>query len=154
VRFQQQAPVPGLQSIVECIWTVETAPGERAVEIEPVLPDGCPELIVHFGAPFERISGDGGHERQAAILFAGQLTGQLTLRPTGPFATLGVRFRPAGAAAILQMPQPPLLGTTFAVEALDSRFAQTPGAYRPIPAGTPDVERPAPARSQRRDDGC
>jgi hypothetical protein len=35
------------------------------------------------------------------------LTGQLSFRPTGTVRTLGVRFRPGSAAAILRVPQQP-----------------------------------------------
>ena len=58
------------------------------------------------------------------ILFAGQLTRQLSLRPTGAVATLGVRFRPGSAAAILKMPQQPLLGTTLGIDALDGSLSR------------------------------
>jgi AraC-like DNA-binding protein len=139
VKFHQRPPVPGLQSIVQCIWTVETKPGERAVEVEPVLPDGCPELVMQFGAPFERLSDGAPSERQADILFAGQLTGQLALRPTGVVATLGVRFRPAGAAAVLHMPQQPLAGTTPGVGALDGRLLQALTLIRDSAASPDDA---------------
>ena len=49
---------------------------------------------MQFGDPFERIDTDGSAERQSDMLFAGQLTRQLALRPMGAVATLGVRFRP------------------------------------------------------------
>jgi AraC-like DNA-binding protein len=130
MRFREIAPVPELQSIVECIWTLESEPGEAVDRVEPVLPDGCPELVMQFGDRFERVSTDGGAERQADILFAGQLTGQIQLRPTGTVATLGVRFRPGSAAAILKMPQQPLLGTTLGIDALDGSLSRQLGRIR------------------------
>ena len=130
MRFREIAPVPELQSIVECIWTLESEPGEAADRVEPVLPDGCPELVMQFGDRFERVDTDGSAERQSDILFAGQLTRQLSLRPTGAVATLGVRFRPGSAAAILKMPQQPLLGTTLGVDVLDSRLSGELAAIR------------------------
>ena len=68
-------------------------------DVEPVLPDGCPELVLQFGDRFERVYEDGSAERQSDMVFAGQLTSQVSLRPTGAVATLGVRFRPGSAAA-------------------------------------------------------
>jgi AraC-like DNA-binding protein len=129
VRFQECAPSPELRSTVECVWTLEAGPDEAAGTIEPVLPDGCPELVLQFGDRFEVLA-DGRFERQSDILFAGQLTSQMSLRPTGAVATLGIRFRPGGAAALLQMPQQPLLGTTHGVEALDARLARDLAAIR------------------------
>ena len=121
MKFRKTAPVSALVPIVECIWTLESE-GAPAGEIEPVLPDGCPELVIHFGERFERLSADGTVERQSDLLFAGQLTGQIALRPTGVVATLGIRFRPGSAAAILHMPQFTLVGTTLGVDVLDQNL--------------------------------
>jgi AraC-like DNA-binding protein len=83
---------------------------------QPVLPDGRPELIVHLGDAFERIGEDGRTERQASVIFAGQLTNQLLLKPTGRIAVAAVRFRPEGASALLAIPQSELIGLTAPVE--------------------------------------
>ena len=57
------APIPELQPIVECIWTLESEPGEAGGHVEPVLPDGCPELVMQFGDRFERVVTDGTASR-------------------------------------------------------------------------------------------
>ena len=118
MRFRQFPPIPALQPVIECLWTLESD-GAPPGEIEPVLPDGCPELVMQFGDRFERLYADGTVERQSDLLFAGQLTSQIALRPTGAVATLGIRFRPGSAAAILHMPQSALVGTTLGVDVLD-----------------------------------
>jgi hypothetical protein len=59
MKFREIAPIPELKPIVECIWTLEGKPDHAAGQIEPVLPDGCPELVMQFGDPFERIRTDG-----------------------------------------------------------------------------------------------
>lgn len=130
MKFREIAPIPELVPIVECLWTLESEPGEAGGEIEPVLPDGCPELVIHFGDGFERLFPDGTSERQSDILFAGQLTNPLALRPTGTVATIGVRFRPGSAAAILHLPQQPLHGTTLGVDVLDTRLSGELAAIR------------------------
>jgi AraC-like DNA-binding protein len=129
VRFRQFHPIPALKGVVECLWTLESD-GPAPREIEPVLPDGCPELVIHFGDRFERLHADGTVERQSDVLFAGQLTNQITLRPTGAVATLGVRFQPGSAAAILHMPQQPLQGTTLGMDVLDGRLSRKLAAVR------------------------
>jgi AraC-like DNA-binding protein len=121
VRFRQLPPIPPLRSIVECLWTLE-ADGATAGDVEPVLPDGCPELVIQFGDRFDRLYADGTVQRQSDLLFGGQLTGQIALRPTGAVATLGIRFRPGSAAAILHMPQLALVGTTLGVDVLDQNL--------------------------------
>ena len=80
-----------------------------------MLPDGRPELILHLGDPFERVHANGVAERQAHVLFAGQLTRQLVLRPTGRIAVIGIRFHPDGAANLLAAPQRHLAGLTLPI---------------------------------------
>jgi AraC-like DNA-binding protein len=70
---------------------------------------------VHLGDPFDSIDAAGRHDRQPAILFAGQLTSQLTLRPTGRIRVVGVRFHPFGAAALGVGPLHELSGLTIGV---------------------------------------
>lgn len=100
---------------MQCVWTLEGDAGELGSELQPVLPDGRPELILHLGDPFERVHGEGVAERQSRVLFAGQLTRQLVLRPTGRIAVLGVRFHPDGASRLLRAPQRDLAGLTLPV---------------------------------------
>ena len=111
--YRQFAPSPRLAPFVECVWTLEGHASELGPEEQPVLPDGRPELIVHFADPFDRVAADGRRERQAAVLFAGQLDAQLVLQPTGRISVLGVRFHPFGAAALLRDSQVRLVGRTI-----------------------------------------
>jgi AraC-like DNA-binding protein len=120
--YQQVAPAPRLAPFVECVWTLEGHASDLGPDDQPVLPDGRPELIVHFADPFDRLWTGGRVERQAAILFAGQLDAQLVLQPTGRVSVLGVRFHPFGAAALLRDPQVRLVGRTVALDAVDSRL--------------------------------
>jgi AraC-like DNA-binding protein len=119
MHYRQFAPAPRLASLVECVWILEGHAGELEGRDQPVLPDGRPELIVHFGDPFERLWADGRVERQAPVLFAGQLDAQLMLQPTGRISVLGVRFRPFGAAALLRAPQERLVGRTIGLEEVE-----------------------------------
>ena len=118
--YREFAPIPPLASVVERIWTLEGRATAAGAPAEPVLPDGRPELILHFGDPFDRIEPDGSGERQASVLYAGQVTSPLVLRPTGRVAVLGVRFHPYGAAAVLGHPQHELAGLTLGIDAVSS----------------------------------
>lgn len=118
--YREYAPIPPLAAAVDRIWTLDgDAPRADAVA-EPVLPDGRPELILHFGESFDRVEADGRSTRQARVLFAGQVTAPLLLRPAGRIAVLGVRFHPYGAAAIVAHPQHELAGLTLGVDALST----------------------------------
>jgi len=128
MHFDETPPIPELAAVVQSVWTLEADAREIAGHLEPVLPDGCPELVMQFGDPFEQLNADGSSTVQAPILFAGQLTRQLTLRPSGRAAVLGIRFRPESAAAVLHMPQRELLGATLGVDTLDAAL------FRPLRA--------------------
>jgi AraC-like DNA-binding protein len=121
--YREFPPPPRLARLVACIWTLEGHADEMAGAVQPVLPDGRPELVVHFGDPFDRLNPDGRAERQPALIYAGQLTGQLELRPTGRIAVLGIRFHPDGAAGLTGVPQFELAGQTLAVGDLSAPLA-------------------------------
>jgi AraC-like DNA-binding protein len=130
VEYTESAPPPALASIVRCVWTLNGHARDLAAAIQPVLPDGCPELVVHLGDAFERVYQDGTVERQPAVLVAGQLTGQLALRATGRIAVVGVRFQPDGAATLLPVPQRELAGLTVSVDDVLGPLARSLGEVR------------------------
>jgi AraC-like DNA-binding protein len=119
MQYQEFAPIRQLADAVDRIWVLEGKEAPAGAPAEPILPDGRPELILHFGDPFERV-GERGTARQAPILYAGQVTGPLVLRPTGRVAVIGVRFHPHGAAAVLSHPQHELAGLTLGVDAISA----------------------------------
>ena len=129
MRYCEIRPVAGLRGIVHCLWLLE---GEGAgVAPEAVLPDGRPELVLHFGDPFERVTVDGSVALQPSLLFAGQLTSQLLLRATGRVAVVGVRLHPHGAAALIRLPQHELAGATIHLGDLAGGLARDLAAIAP-----------------------
>jgi AraC-like DNA-binding protein len=125
MQYREYAPSALLAHSVHCLWTLTGEAAATEAEAQPVLPDGRPELIVHLADPFERLHADGRHERQPAAIFAGQLSSQLLLRPTGRTAIAGVRFHPDGAAAFLRESQHRLAGLTVPVGEISARLART-----------------------------
>ena len=127
MHYVESDPIPALAPFVDRVWTLEGHAEMLAGEPQVVLPDGRTELIFHFGDPFERIDvSKSGTTRtvQPRLLFAGQLTSQLVLQPTGRIGVLGLRFHPFGAAALFSGPQHQFAGTTRPVEELSTRIAQ------------------------------
>lgn len=115
MEYRELEPVPALAAVVHRVWILDgAAPAD--LPPEPILPDGRPELVLHYGDAFERLDGRGTFTRQASILFAGQVTTPLLLRPTGRVAVVGIRFHPHGAAAVLRVPQHELAGLTLGVD--------------------------------------
>lgn len=130
MQYAEYAPVPRLASVVDRLWTLSGDAASLGTDTQPVLPDGRPELIFHFGDAFERIHADGLVERQPTVIFAGQLTSQLLLRPTGAIRVLGVRFHPYGAAALIDPPQDELAGLTIGVGSLARPLDKALGELR------------------------
>jgi transcriptional regulator GlxA family with amidase domain len=52
VRYVERSVPQRLQPFVECVWTVSARVSSRAPE--RIVPDGCPEIIVHLGDVFAR----------------------------------------------------------------------------------------------------
>ena len=118
MQYVEHPALPELEPVVQLLWTLTGDAAALDTDTQPVLPDGRPELILHFGDAFERVHPDGTIERQPKLIFAGQLTSQLLLRPTGAIGVLGVRFHPFGAAALFSEPQDRLTGLTAGVDTL------------------------------------
>ncbi len=96
-------PQPPLNSFVECFWTLEGDGPSPDGTPERILPDGCVELILNFGARFSQHS-DGRRVLQPRHFFVGQMTGPILISPTGKVELLGIRFHPGGTAAFLRLP--------------------------------------------------
>lgn len=94
-------------------------------EPQTVVPDGRLEFVFHLADPFSRIDGMRIAHRQDTILCAGQLTSPIVLRAEGTVDVVGIRFRTAGASAIMRTP---LSDVTDRVEPLRSLEPALAGA--------------------------
>jgi AraC-like DNA-binding protein len=61
------------------------------------------EIVIHTGEPFSHSKGD-SMERQARVMISGQLTRAIFLTPSRGGRVFGIRFKPAGASALLRQP--------------------------------------------------
>jgi AraC-like DNA-binding protein len=75
---------------------------------ERILPDGCTELIFHYGDNYQRISGGEPIEQPKNIL-VGQIKQAIELQATGMTGMFGIRFHPWGLYPFTGVP-----GDTFA----------------------------------------
>ncbi len=102
MRYEEFPPPPSLARWVRCAWVFEAEEAHEAPE--RIVPDGRPELVVHWKSPFAELD---DHERgtiQPVAVLAGQLTRPLHLAGTGPPGVVGVRFHPDGARAFYGQP--------------------------------------------------
>lgn len=112
-EYRVSAP---LDTAVECVWLLRAA--GHAGETQRVLPDGCMELIVHFGDAFSAASDGDVPARQAGSVIVGMLTRPIVLQPPAVVETMGVRFRPGGAYAFFPHPLADLADGTVAIDDL------------------------------------
>jgi hypothetical protein len=93
LRYEEFTPPAALAEHAHCVWIFESAPNPSRAS-ERIVPDGRCELVVHLGDPFVESAADGIERAQPRVLFAGQLSRPLWLRPTGRAHVVGVRFHP------------------------------------------------------------
>jgi AraC-like DNA-binding protein len=95
MHFAYHEPPDRLAACVKTIWTARGSK-EEFDSPEPIVPDGCVEIIFNLADPFRN------GELQPLDLLAGQMTGPVTAVPTGDVDLIGVRFRPGRAGAALR----------------------------------------------------
>jgi AraC-like DNA-binding protein len=90
-----------LGRFVECFWMLESdAPAPNP---ERILPDGCVELILNFGAEFSQHC-EGRQQLQPRNFLVGQMTGPILISPTGAVQLIGIRFHPGGTLPFMRLP--------------------------------------------------
>ena len=117
--YSEFKPQPPLNRFVECFWTLESdVPSSQP---ERILPDGCIELVLNFGARFSQHSGD-ALALQPRNFLVGQMTGPIMISPGGPVQVLGIRFHPGGTVPFLRLPLHEITDEVVELGSLSSRF--------------------------------
>lgn len=103
MNFQTFAPSPALASLVRCIWTLEV-PASPAVQTFRFLPDGCPELLLHLGAPARHRLHNGNVYEDCPAWLLGPMKGYLDWQVQGATRCLLVKFQPWVYATLVGRP--------------------------------------------------
>ena len=97
--YTEYAPTGPLRSYVECFWTRELTPSALVTSpstIHRVLPDGCIDVVLGFS---------GQADDPESAMAVGTMTRALVFdAASAPECFIGVRFRPAKAAAFIGVP--------------------------------------------------
>ena len=101
-RYEEFAPPPALRPFVRTLWTY--AAPEPSGAVQRIAPDGCPELVIDLAAPYEEAGEDGVFRPQPPVIFAGQMTCPMAIRPVGPVEIVAARFEPDGARDFFGQP--------------------------------------------------
>ena len=117
MTYNEYIPNPMLAPYVKCIWTLEASGMTGMDHKEKVLPDGCMELIFHYGDLFRKY-GESKNELQPRSFVHGQIKTYIEIGPTGNTGMIAVRFYPHGLAAFVNMPMNELTENVVDVGAL------------------------------------
>src|SRR5688572_29491716 len=99
LSYVERPAAADLADVIECVWTVSD-PRPAARSPERIVPDGCPELIVHRGDRFARLVGS-RWVTQPRVFVAGTLTRPWQVRAGRRVDTVGIRFRPGTLPSVL-----------------------------------------------------
>ena len=103
MRYHEFPPDSSLAPWVKCFWLMEDSPAAGDEPPDAIVPDGCAEIIVHYG---DRFAEDVGGQRrlQPKVIVAGQLTRPLSLRSSGRVGMVAARFHPFGLFELFGLP--------------------------------------------------
>ena len=107
---------------MECFWTLEDEANDGVVRPERILPDGCVELVLNFGARFQEHKDDGPNEPQPMRFMVGQMTRPMVIAPTGSVELLGIRFHPGGTLPFFRVPMHELTNRVVELRAVAGEF--------------------------------
>jgi AraC-like DNA-binding protein len=134
VSYDEYVPTPPLAPFVRCLWTLRAGAG-AAGEAQPIVPDGCVELIFHVGDSFRRRVRDGSWAVQPRSILVGAVTDPTIVEPTGEADVIGIRLHPWSARAFLGLPLNELGNDLLSLEDIAPRLS---GALAGLLEDTPD----------------
>lgn len=111
---------PGLNDFVKCFWTLEGA-AEALPEKQRIVPDGCMEMIFHYGDRYHQYTAEGHYIVQPACFVFGQITTSLDIAPTGTTGIFAARFFPESFTPFASIPLHALENRAVPLEVLFGR---------------------------------
>ncbi|WP_447951722.1 DUF6597 domain-containing transcriptional factor [Chryseobacterium koreense] len=113
--YQIYEPCEDLATIIKCYWTLES-PKEDTQEMQTIVPDGCMEMIFHYGDLYKQYTESGNSIIQPKCFVIGQLTRPLTIKPMGETGIFSVRFHPNGFLPFAAIPIKEMENTAVPLE--------------------------------------
>lgn len=117
MNYQTFEPDVNLNLLVKCYWTLE-APKEERVQRQTIVPDGCMEMIFHYGDLYKQYLDSDNSIVQPKCFVIGQLTQPLEIEPTGETGIFSVRFHPDGFLPFATIPIKDLENKAISLEFL------------------------------------
>jgi len=117
MNYQTFEPEEELRAFVKCYWILES-PAEEKPEKQTIVPDGCMEMIFHYGDLYKQYIENGNSIIQPRCFVIGQLTRPLEIEPTGATGIFSVRFHPNGFLPFATLPIKEMENTAVSLERL------------------------------------
>lgn len=103
MHYSEHALPAALRGRIGAVWTLSDPGGGDTRRAQPIVPDGCPEIVLHLTTPFTRIE-SGTPTSQPPAMIVGQMSGPTRLRGDGPVRVLGIRLRPWSGGRLFGLP--------------------------------------------------
>lgn len=123
MHYQTFEPDQNLTAFIKCYWTLES-PKEETPEKQTIVPDGCMEMIFHYGDLYKQYLDNGNSTIQPRCFVIGQLTRPLEIEPTGETGIFSVRFHPEGFLPLITVPIKEMENTAVSLEKLFGKDGQ------------------------------
>jgi AraC-like DNA-binding protein len=117
MNYQIFEPGKELTAFIKCYWTLESEQDEVS-EKQTIVPDGCMEMIFHYGDLYKQYTENGHSIIQPRCFVIGQLTRPLEIEPTGKTGIFSVRFHPNGFLPFSTFPIRQMENTAFSMQEL------------------------------------
>lgn len=101
--YSEHLPSRQLSPYIKTYWFLEGCLPAAALQPERIFPDGCMELIIHYGDAFQKLTGDQLEKQDAGFVF-GQLESYIELVPAALTGVMGVKFFPGGLSHFTDVP--------------------------------------------------
>jgi AraC-like DNA-binding protein len=103
MKYNTIEPNEKLADFIKCYWTLD-AEKQIYPEKQRIVPDGCMEMIFHYGDLYKQYLADGSFIIQPKCFVFGQVTQPLEVEPTGETGIFAVRFSPNGFVPFTEFP--------------------------------------------------
>lgn len=117
MNYQTFEPDQDLTAFIKCYWILES-PKEETPEKQTIVPDGCMEMIFHYGDLYKQYLDNGNSIIQPRCFVIGQLTRPLEIEPTGEIGIFSIRFHPEGFLPFTTFPIKEMENTAVSLEKL------------------------------------
>jgi len=121
--YQTYKPAKDLDKFIICYWTLESET-EETPEKQTIVPDGCMEMIFHYGDLYRQYTENGKSIFQPKCFVIGQLTRPLEIESTGKIGIFSVRFHPNGFLPFATIPIREMENTAVSLEKLFGQNGQ------------------------------